>query len=161
MLNILAFWYQVIIASEQLLKDSIALLNPEIEWEKSLRDFYQKHLDDEMHHAVWLKEDLGEHEVVLHFGAAQIPGMIYYLILHVHPVALMGYMLALEGNKIPMEFVEAVEHEHGKSTGRTLRLHAEEDPGHYQELLSQEIPAEWRDLVENTRIQTLKLIEAI
>jgi hypothetical protein len=160
MLNILAFWYQVIIASEQLLRDSVALLKDE-GWEKDLKQFYQKHLEDELNHAKWLKEDLGSHEVVLHYGAAQLAGMAYYLILHVHPVALMGYMMALEGNKIPLEFVESIEREHGATAARTLRLHAEEDPGHYEELSSFEIAPEWRDLVENTRIQTLKLIEAM
>lgn len=158
-MDILAFWYQVIIASEHLLVDAISMLDNE-GWEKSLKEFYEEHYEEEQHHARWLREDLGDHPVVLHYGAAQLAGMTYYLIRHVHPVALMGYMLALEGNPIDMKFVEEMEAAHGKSAVRTLRHHAEEDPGHYEELKSAMafIPDEWKPLVENTRIQTLKLL---
>jgi hypothetical protein len=157
MLEHLAFWFQVIIASEPLLEESIAILEDD-GWEGDLKAFYRKHLDDERNHATWLREDLGDHPVNLHFGAAQLAGMAYYLIRHVHPVALMGYMLALEGKPIPMEYVEAVESAHGKQAARTLRLHAEEDPGHYAELQAFPVPPEWAPLVENTRVQTLQLI---
>lgn len=161
MLDHLAFWYQVIIASERLLRDAILMLNPAVPWERDLQAFYEKHLEDETHHAVWLREDLGAHPINLHFGAAQLAGMAYYLIAHVHPVALMGYMLALEGSPIDMKYVEAVEAAHGVATARTLRLHAEEDPGHFDELKAVFIPDEWKPLVENTRIQTLKLLETM
>jgi hypothetical protein len=157
MLEHLAFWFQVIIASEPLLEESIAILE-EDGWEGELKAFYRKHLDDERNHATWLREDLGDYPVNLHFGAAQLAGMAYYLIRHVHPVALMGYMLALEGKPIPMEYVEAVEAAHGKQAGRTLRIHAEEDAGHYAELKAFPVPPEWAPLVENTRVQTLQLI---
>lgn len=159
MLDHLAFWYQVIIASELLLQEAAFLLSDE-GWEGELKAFYEHHLADEKDHAKWLKEDLGDHPVVLHFGAAQMPGMAYYLIRHVHPVALMGYMQALEGHPIPMEYVESLEEAHGKSAGRTLRLHAEEDPKHIEELRAFPIPDEWKSLVESTRIQTRKMVEA-
>jgi hypothetical protein len=87
--------------------------------------------------------------------------MAYYLIRHVHPVALMGYMLAMESRQISEEYVEAVEAAHGKNAARTLRIHAEQDPGHMDELRSVHIPPEWAPLVENTRIQTLALLEAM
>lgn len=160
MLDHLAFWYQVIIASELLLKESIFLLKDE-GFEKELKAFYQRHLEDETGHAAWLKEDLGDHPVSLHFGASQVAGMAYYLVRHVHPVALLGYMQALEGKPIPMEYVEAVERAHGVSVARTLRLHAEEDPGHMQQLLALKVPDEWASLVESTREQTLRLLEAM
>jgi len=162
MLDHLAFWYQVIIASEHLLGEAIFLLQDD-GFEGDLKAFYAKHLEDERHHAEWLREDLGDHPVVLHFGAAQLAGMAYYLIRHVHPVSLLGYMLALEGRPIPMEYVEAVERQHGVATARTLRLHAEEDPKHLDELRTAEalVPEQWKPLVENTRLQTLKLLEGM
>jgi hypothetical protein len=160
MLDHLAFWYQVIIASEPLLIDAICMLD-EKGWEGDLRIFFEKHLEDESNHAQWLKEDLGDHPINLHYGATQLAGMAYYLVRHVHPVALLGYMMALEGHPIPMEYVEAVEKEHGVSTARTLRLHAEEDPHHFEELKAVFVPDEWKPLVENTRIQTRKLIEGL
>lgn len=160
MLEHLAFFYQVIIASELLLKEAAYLLTGD-GWEADLKRFYEKHLTDELGHAQWLKEDLGDFPINLHFGAAQLAGMAYYLIRHVHPVALLGYMMALEGKPIPMEYVEAVETAHGTAAARTLRLHAEEDPHHFEELKAVFVPDEWKPLVESTRIQTRKLIEAL
>lgn len=160
MLDILSFWYQVIIASETLLDEAAYLLGP-TEWEIKLHDFYLHHLEQERGHAASLREDLGDHPIVQHFGAAQLAGMAYYLIRHVHPVALLGYMQALEGRPIPPEFIAAVENRHGTAAARTLRLHAEEDPKHIEELRAFPVPEEWRPLVENTRLQTLKLLEVM
>lgn len=157
---ILAFWYQVIVASEHLLGESIFLLKDE-GWEAELKAFYEHHLQDERGHAAWLKEDLGDFPVVLHYGASQLAGMAYYLIRHVHPVALMGYMQALEGNPIDRALIKLIEDEHGPGAVRVLKLHADEDPKHIEELRSFPIPDEWKPLVENTRIQTLKLLEAL
>lgn len=163
MLDHLAFWYQVILASEPLLRDAIALLDvlEGDEFERDLKAFYAKHLEEERDHAKWLLEDLNGHPIQLHFGAAQLAGMAYYLVRHMHPVALMGYMLALEGVPIPMEYVEAVEREHGAAAARTLRHHAQEDPEHFKELAAFHIPEEWRSLVESTRKQTRMLVETI
>ena len=161
MLDQLSFMYQVIIASEQLLRDAILLLDEETQWERDLRIFFEEHLKEETHHALWLREDLRAHPINLHFVAAQIAGMAYYLITHVHPVALMGYMLALEGKPIDLKYVEEIEAQYGPSTARTLRIHAEEDPRHFEELKAVYVPDEWKPLVENTRIQTIKLLESI
>lgn len=160
MLDHLAFWYQVIIASEVLLGEAIFLLKDD-GFEGELKAFYAKHLEDERGHAKWLKEDLGDHPIELHFTAAALAGTAGYLVRHVHPVSLLGYMLALEGTPIPMEYVEAVEREHGKSAARTLRLHAEEDPKHFKELQAFLVPAEWQKLVESTRTQTLLYVESL
>jgi len=161
MLDHLAFMLQVIVASEPLLRDAIHILDTVEggQFERDLRAFYAKHLEDERDHATWLREDLGDHPVNLHFGAAQLAGMAYYLVRHTHPVALMGYMQALECTPIPMEYVEAVEREHGKAAARTLRHHAQEDPGHAAEIEAFPIPEEWRSLVESTRKQTRLILE--
>lgn len=159
-MDTLAIVYQFIIASEPLLREAIWLLGDD-GFEGELKAFYRHHLEDEKDHAKWLREDLGDHPINLHFGAAQLAGMAYYMIRHVHPVALMGYMMALEGNPIDMRFVEAVEEAHGKQAARTLRHHAEEDPNHIEELRAFPVPDEWKPLVESTRVQTRLLIEAM
>lgn len=156
----LAVIYQFVIASEPLLREAIVLLSDE-GFEGELKAFYAKHLEDEKGHAKWAREDLGDHPINLHFGAAQLAGMAYYLIRHVHPVALMGYMMALEGHPIDMRLVEAIEQEHGKQAARTLRHHAEEDPKHIEELKAFPVPDEWKLLVESTRVQTRMLVEAL
>jgi len=159
-MHILAFWYQVIIASESLLEEAAHLLMDK-GWEAELRAFYLHHLEDERNHAKWLLEDMGGDPGVLHYGAAQLAGMAGYLIRHVHPVALLGYMQALEGKPIDPAFIEAIKNEYGEAATRTLKLHAEEDVKHIEELRAFPVPEEWAPLVENTRLQTLKLVEAM
>lgn len=160
MLNYLIFWYQVIVASEPLLQDAIALLSDE-GFEGDLKTFYKKHLEDEKDHAKWLKEDIGDHPISLNLTAAALAGTQYYLIRHVHPVALMGYMIALEGGKIEDSFIDAIEKELGPNASRTVKIHAKADPHHIEELLSVEIPEEFKNLVEVSRIQTLKTLGAM
>lgn len=160
MRDYLANCYQLIIASEPLLEEAIHLLRKD-GWEGELRAFYVKHLEDERDHAKWLLEDLQGYTGNLHFGVAAVAGMAYYLVRHVHPVALLGYMKALEGNQITPELIMAVEDSCGGLASRTLRLHAEEDPGHFAELQAVEVPPEWAPLVESTRIQTLEMLKGL
>jgi hypothetical protein len=150
----LANCYQLIVASEPLLAQAIGTLRDD-GWEAELKAFFVKHLADEKDHAKWLLEDLDGYTGNLHYGVAAMAGMAYYLILHVHPVALLGYMQALEDQPISLEFVEAIERQFGKKLARTLRLHAEEDPKHAVELEQAKsfVPSEWLPLVDNTRKQ--------
>lgn len=154
--------YQLIVASEPLLEQAIACLFSD-GWEGELRAFYSKHLQDERHHAKWLLEDIEGDAGALHFGVASIAGMGYYLVLHVHPVALLGYMQALECNPISGELIEAVSAECGEKATRTLRLHAEEDPKHAAELEAAValVPDEWKPLVSNTRRQVELMLKGL
>lgn len=160
MLGILAFWYQVIIASEPLLFDSIAMLGDD-GFDGELKSFYTKHLEDEKNHAKWLEEDLGDFPIKLNMNAAILAGTQYYLIRHVHPVCLLGYMQALEGGKIDPAFIEKLEQEHGKKSARTLKIHADNDPGHFKELMEFPVPDDLAPLVEASRTQTLKHLESL
>lgn len=157
MLAYLIFWYQVIVASEPLLEDAIVSLSDD-GFEGELKAFYRKHLEDERHHAKWLREDIGDHEIGLNMVAAALAGTQYYLIRHVHPVCLMGYMIALEGGSISPKVIEDIESELGENASRTVRIHAENDPEHIKELLSLPIPDEFRGLVEASRQQTLTIL---
>lgn len=160
MLEFLAFWYQVIVASEPLLEESIFLLGDE-GFEGELKAFYKHHLEEERDHAQWLREDIGDHPINLHFTAAQLAGTMYYLIKHVHPVALMGYMQALEGKPIDPSLIRTIEMMHGKKAARTLRIHADNDPHHLEELMSFPIPEEWQPLVSSTKEQTLRYLQGL
>lgn len=150
--------YQMMVAAEPLLNEAAFLLKDD-GWEGDLKAFYLRHLEDETGHAQWMREDLGGDPGQLHFGVAGIAGMAYYLIRHVHPVALMGYMLALEGVPITEDFIGQVAAECGEAATRTLRHHAQEDPEHLKQLEAIFIPDEWKPLVENTRKQTRILLE--
>lgn len=160
MLNYLIFWYQIIIASEPLLEDAISYLADD-GFEGELKAFYRKHLEDERNHAKWLREDIGDREIGLNLTAAQLAGTQYYLIRHVHPVCLMGYMIALEGGEIPDALIEQIEAELGPNASRTVKIHAKADPFHIQELRAFPIPEEYRNLVEVSRLQTLKVLGAM
>ena len=159
-MDILSFWYQVMIASEPLLEDSILLLKDE-GFDGELKAFYREHLKEERNHATWMREDMGEHPVNLHLGAAMLAGTQYYLIRRIHPVCLMGYMMELEGHEMDMSVVEEIERQHGKQAGRTLRLHAENDPRHIQELREFPIPDEFMPMVKMSQEQTQRILRGL
>jgi hypothetical protein len=128
----LRFLYGIIVASESLL---IRALEKESLPHK-LRTYYGHHLREERDHADWLREDLAGPEIPpVNWRAAKIAGMQYYLIEHVSPVALLGYMATLECRPMKMAAIEKLEHWHGKSIMRTWRYHAEHDIAHGQDIL--------------------------
>lgn len=95
--------------------------------------YFFKHYEEERQHAEWLAEDLEGFSVPPHPLTACMAGSMYYLIRHVDPACLLGYMLALE-RPIPMQAVEQLEAAFGKPLLRTVRIHAEEDPKHAADL---------------------------
>lgn len=157
----LANVYQLVIASEPLLEQAIAGLSGN-GWEGELRSFYKEHLEDERDHAKWLLDDLNGYTGNLHFGVASVVGCAYYMVLHVHPCALLGYMQALE-TPIPQELIDAVASECGEDATRTMRHHAKEDPGHAVALVEavERIPDEWKPLVVNTRKQVELMLKGL
>jgi hypothetical protein len=132
LLHNLGFMHQVIVASERLLKEAIA----ELPFVSDLRTYYIKHLLEETNHAKWLSEDLGGFKLPIQQLAVEMAGSAYYMIKHVHPACLLGYMKALE-NPIPLDLIEELELVHGKKLLRTARLHAEEDIQHDKDLAAQ------------------------
>jgi hypothetical protein len=63
-------------------------------------------------------------------------GAQYYWIFHYHPVALLGYIGLLEGYPPTIDTIDELMMSTGYSAKafRTLRKHAELDPGHGEEL---------------------------
>lgn len=151
----LAFALQVIRASERLLAEAAA------ECDGALRDYYLRHLEEEKDHAKWLTEDLDGFSVPLDAVAIAMAGSQYYLIKHVHPACLLGYMLALE-DPMSIEDIQELESIHGKELLRTLRLHAEADVEHRKELLSQiaKQPPDLQALIESNAQQTSRYISS-
>ena len=127
------FLYQVMLATTGMLEEAIK------HSEGQLKEYFISHLAEEQHHAEWLAEDLLELGVDVmkqptKRHAAAMAGTQYYLIKHVKPECLLGYMATIEGFPASLEFVEYIESIHGKKPFRTLRIHAEEDVTHAQEL---------------------------
>ena len=105
----------------------------------ALRDYYSAHFAEEKDHAQWLAEDmalLGEAPEKIDHAAAATAGAQYYYLQHVGPHALLGYIAALEFRPMPLADVETLEKAFGAPAIRTVRYHAEHDPGHAKELAS-------------------------
>lgn len=131
----LAFMYQVIVASERLLKETIN------ESSGKLKAYLEAHLDEEREHEKWLSEDLLSAGVDVKTApllrtAVEMAGSQYYLIKHVNPACLLGYMLVLEGFPMPMSMVDELESLYGKGLLRTVRYHAHHDVNHSKDIMN-------------------------
>ena len=155
--------HQLIIASEQLLDFAIRRLEtgPLSAFERALLVYLREHVEEERGHAAWLARDLATAGVIvadrpLSWHAVQAVGAQYYLTLHAHPVALLGYMTALEGSPMPMADIEALEVLHGPELLRTLRFHAERDIDHCADLcrLLDAVPVELQASITTCAIFT-------
>jgi hypothetical protein len=107
-------------------------------------EYLRRHLEEERHHDDWLVEDLelmGLERDAIHAGiptptVASLAGAQYYWVLHVHPVALLGYLAFMEGFPPSRSLVEGLIQGTGfpRQAFRTMILHGELDPGHRDEL---------------------------
>jgi pyrroloquinoline quinone (PQQ) biosynthesis protein C len=110
----------------------------------ALERYLAEHGPEEQDHDEWLLDDL---EALGHDRASVLSrppssrvaaavGAQYYWIFHYHPVALLGYIAVLEGYPPAAAAVDELERQTGYPSAafRTLRLHAELDPGHRDEL---------------------------
>jgi hypothetical protein len=76
-------------------------------------------------------------------------GTQYYLIKHVHPVCLLGYMAIQEADPTSIEVVEKLEAAYGQELFRFIRLHATRDLEHGKDLQAvlDRVPESLRHLV--------------
>jgi Iron-containing redox enzyme len=109
--------------------------------------YYKTHALEEMHHDDWLLEDitaigLERSEVLARLPSmtvASLVGAQYYWALHVHPVALFGYLAVLEGNPSSLKELHDVRTRYGlpEEGLRTMVKHARLDPHHRDEMYAQ------------------------
>jgi Iron-containing redox enzyme len=110
----------------------------------ALAPYLDEHIEEERHHDDWLLDDLEtlgrrRDDVLARPPTATIAGLVgaqYYWVLHYHPVAVLGYIALLEGYPPSPAMLEELSAGSGypPEAFRTLRLHAELDPGHGAEL---------------------------
>lgn len=132
----LIFIHNVIAASESLLRAACDRSIGE------LKAYFADHLKEEAGHEFWLRNDLATADIHVKSlpvlpEAVAMAGSQYYLIHHVDPVALLGYMAVLECFPIDIEALEKLEEIHGKELCRTLRYHAEHDVSHGADVLDE------------------------
>lgn len=127
----LIFLYHCMVASEHLLQEAAGRSV------HGLKYYFLKHLQDERGHAEWLAEDLAS--IGIQVRKTRIPvevlemvGSVYYLIFHVDPAALLGYMQFMESGS-PQRLPEW-EKAYPASLLRTLKYHLEHDPAHLREI---------------------------
>lgn len=132
----LVWLHQIVVASENLMALAAAEAHSAA---KVFRTYMTTHLEEERHHAEWLADDLrtvgvNVKRLPLNRSAVELAGSQYYLIHHVSPAAILGYMAVLEGFTFPLDMLEQLEAIHGKELLRCLRYHAENDLEHRKEL---------------------------
>lgn len=148
--------YHVIRASENLIRRASQRA------EGDLKAYLQEHLLEEIGHEKWLCFDLeaigiDAKSTVIPTSAMEMAGTQYYLVEHVSPVALLGYMLVFEGFPAQIELVDELAEVHGQEAVRTLRYHANHDVQHSADLFEMidKITDEERDIVYQSAMQTL------
>jgi hypothetical protein len=139
-----------------------------------LGNYYLEHAEEEQGHEQWLLADLEglgiPRERVLarvpYVSVAALVGAQYYWMLHVHPIAYLGYIAVLEAPAL-IEFLEEV----SARTGIPLSsmsghvMHARLDPGHVEEfdatLDSLTLTERHRDLITVSAIATISHLENV
>jgi hypothetical protein len=156
----LVFVHNVITATPQLLHVAMKQCG-----QGPLARYYEAHLAEEHDHARWLAADLATTGVDVHAlpasrDAIAMAGSQYYLIYHVDPAALLGYMAALECFPTPEDQIRRLEETHGVDLCRTLRYHATHDIDHGADVLEQVDklnPRQFRIVMDNA-MQTAAFI---
>jgi len=132
-----------------------------------LNRYYAEHLLEEKNHAKWLADDLASGAQIdvkrteVPLEAAEMVGFVYYSIFHIDACALLGYMLLMEANAWSLKTIEEYEQEYGTVLLRTLKYHAEHDPGHAAEVRDMIFTLEdrRRKIVNQTFAQCAKYVE--
>lgn len=109
-----------------------------------LAPYLAKHIPEELRHDEWFLEDLETLGIPRERVLARIPspsvaamvGSQYYWVLHIHPVALLGFLVVLEGYPASATELEAViaRTRLSRRAFRTLLEHSDLDRGHRDEL---------------------------
>lgn len=117
---------------------------PEDAVARRLADYLRAHIEEEEGHDLWLLDDiltlgLEERDVLEARPCAASIALIgaqYFWMMHVHPVAIMGYLILMEGYAPLVEQLEEIRLRSGapESAFRCLRRHAEDDPAHLADL---------------------------
>lgn len=158
--KMLSFAYGLMVASVPLLEYAIPRCTGK------LQEYYQDHLAEERGHDHMLFKDLcsfGMGPIPRYVQAASLAGLQYYLIDQEHPALLLGYMLALESESLPIPMIAQLAERHGVQL-TALHHHAVHDPVHKADLENMigriDQPELFRRLIENKEYVTRALTGA-
>lgn len=121
-----------------------SLAQPEDAVARDLAAYLQVHLEEELGHDQWLLDDirtlgLDEHQILQAQPCAAVVDLVgaqYFWMMQVHPVAIMGYLILMEGYAPLKEQLDQIRVRSGAPAEafRCLVRHADDDPGHLADL---------------------------
>jgi hypothetical protein len=121
-----------------------SLAQPEDAVSRVLAAYLQVHLAEERGHDLWLLDDIRalglEEQEILRTqpctAVVDLVGAQYFWMMHVHPVAIMGYLILMEGYAPLKEQLDQIRIRSGAPADafRCLVRHADDDPGHLADL---------------------------
>jgi Iron-containing redox enzyme len=121
-----------------------ALNRPEDTVALTLAAYLKVHLEEELGHDKWLLDDImtlgiSEQDVLLVRPCEALIGLVgaqYFWMMHVHPVAIMGYLTLMEGYAPLVDQLEEIRVRTGAppTAFRCLKAHAEDDPAHLADI---------------------------
>ena len=157
----LVFLHQVIRSTESLMQCAISEYRDDGGFDKQFNTYMRLHAEEESNHDSWLADDLKDNGIDLQSyplmrTAVEMAGTQYYLIKHIHPSAILGYMAVLEGFPMELDDVKNLEDKHGESLLKTLRYHAEHDLDHREEVFNMldKSPQQLHDIIMKSAVQT-------
>jgi len=125
-------------------RDRAAVMSEEDEVAAGVATYLNQHIVEELDHDQWLLQDLALLGVerdrveggVPSPAAAALVGSQYYWVLHVHPVAILGYLAFMEAFPPARPLIEDLIERTGypRESFRTVVEHGELDHGHRDEL---------------------------
>jgi hypothetical protein len=111
---------------------------------KVIAPYLQQHIDEEKDHCAWLLDDIQTLDIAPQQVAESTPlssvvsllGAQYFWALNIHPVAVFGYLIVLEGYAPIAEQLESIRIRTGLpgTAFRCLIAHADNDPHHLADL---------------------------
>lgn len=111
--------------------------------ESAAHQRFLHHVAEENHHEKLLLNDLKNLNFKIEDFPEQSPirafyQIQFYCIEHISPIAVMGFILALEGLAVQKGgwLYDKISTHHGEKTGAFLRVHTKEDVHHFQEALN-------------------------
>jgi len=139
-----------------------------------LHRYYLEHAEEESGHEEWLLNDLASFGIARDQVSQRLPyptvaalvGVQYYWMIHVHPIAYLGYIAVVE-EPASMEFLETVSRRTGISLSSMSGhvMHAKLDPDHVAEfdaaLDALPLTQPHQDLISVSAIATVAHLERI
>ncbi|MDE1176068.1 MAG: iron-containing redox enzyme family protein [Edaphobacter sp.] len=138
-------------------------------------EYLEEHILEEKDHDAWLLDDIGTLGISPEEVAGATPlaavvsllGAQYFWALNIHPVAVFGYLIVLEGKPPVAAELEMIRRRTGlpASAFRCLHEHADNDPHHIAELNStldaMPLTTEQEEYIALSAFQTIDSVAAI